>query len=145
MKGKKLIIVLIVVFVILGVLLSKYIKNSAATKKEMNTFNGLTREEFKSKLEKAWKDKFYKVTIDGLRLPEDWARDWRLNIDENVATKGVDFETALLGAASTAYAKDNPKASDNVWSTGWLSEIYVRQQLKLDPNDPDIRAVILEV
>jgi hypothetical protein len=146
MKGKKLIIILVIVAVIISIFLFRKFKKGAQVKQELNTYGGLTRDEFKAKLEKAWKDKYYKVVQDALRLPEDWAKEWRASIDESVSNDpDLDFEGALLKAAQFSYAKDNPKANDKVWSTGWISEVYVRQQLKLDPNEPAIREVILEI
>lgn len=145
MKGKRLIIVLIVVALFLAFLVAKFVKKSASKKIEIKTFGGLTKEEFERKLQEAWKDHYYKVVIDAIRLPEEWAREWRLSVDEAVVSKDIDFETALLEAAQFAYAKDNPKASQNAWSSGWLSEVYVRGKLGLDPNDPKIKEVILTI
>jgi hypothetical protein len=145
MSNRLKIILLIVAVLVLALIIFKSVKKKAVKKVEMDTYGGYTRSEFKQNLEQAWKDRYYKITMDALRLPENWAKDWRLQIDQSISETGKSLEDALLEAAQFSWAKDNPKASDNVWSSGWLSEVYVRGQLGLDPTDPKIKEVILEI
>lgn len=137
--------IILVGAVILLILVSVIIKKQVQKKKELAKFGGVTREEFKRKLQLAWKDYFFKTHQQGLKTPESWAVEWRRQIDQEVFDTGKDLDDLILKATQFAWAKDRPKANDNDWSAGWLREIYVRQTLGLDPSDPEIREVIAEI
>lgn len=146
MKKKLFIVGIIIAIALVIYIVSKRIKKDAKLKADLNTYGGLTKEEFKRKLQLAWKDNYYAVMKENLSVPNEGYAEWRKGIDEGVSSgKYSSLDEAILHATQFAWAKDNPKAWGNGWSQGWLSQVYVKDTLGLDPNDKDIKSVMTEV
>jgi len=144
---KKFIIIAVVLIVIAG--LSYFIYTQAQkkiqTEKQNEAFGGRSREEFKALLQDAWKDRHYEIMRRNLTEgKEPWEIDWQNKIQERVESGTISYEDALQEALDFAWS-GNPKANDNPWSAGWLAQVYVKDTLGLDPTDPKIKEVLVEI
>ena len=141
---KKIIILVIVLIIVTAVVLI-LVKKKAKEKLELKTYGGKTRAEFKRDLQKAWKDRFFYTTNKALQTPESWAVDWHEKIEFEITDKGTPRDDAYLQAVQYSWATTQPKAEDNTWSKGWLSEIHVKQELGIDPIPQEIKDLLKEI
>lgn len=127
----KKIIILIVILLVVSAIVFFAIKKNAVKKMEYKTFGNMSKAEFKDNLQKAWKERYFLTNTRDLLSGEGWAKDWHQQLVDNL--KGDEtLEDAVLKAVQWAWS-GNPKANDNDWSKGWLTEIHVKQNLKLNP------------
>ena len=138
----KKVIIIVIVLIILAVIVFSIVKKQAKKKAEMITFGGLTKAEFTQKLQLAWKDRYFYTMTRDLNDTESWAVEWRRKIDDAIAISGMPLDEAILGAVQYAWASGNPKANNNTWSSGWLREIYVKQELGINPIPTEVLTVV---